>query len=449
MSINRGNDNFISSYDYLKNQLFVYDYNDSDHRHILKLKIWTLDGPLTQAEINEGLEDKDVSNPVNHYESLLNELTYLDKYIRTQDELLGDTEPNFDKFSGTREKNYDRWIKKIKDEDTGEFYQDWEQAYNQRVTLITDAQFQELYTLYKQKESNGELTSTEDIIYSVSRDNLDKTASNQESTISMTDPPEETEAQLFDSGEVEAGNEDDNLVKEMNIAFDELREIILTLAPEVPEGPATEIPDPEWDGIGEQEMIPNPIQWSANEITCVNMPTKREYVGHAKNHSSHKGMIIEQLQEGGYRFTYKTSDLLTIYSIDKEDPNLVISVSGDLFNQLEQNFDSWFYAHFYTESDSEAGTSTSYFKPLGIDFTNLSNEQKVRHDELNARWTNANNTRENIIMNSGTRIRVESMFNAEIPDLKPEHERHLTDRVDQKELTINILRERTLFGEFI
>jgi len=38
----KNNDNWSNTYDYIINQLFIYDYSDTDDFNILKMKIWVL-----------------------------------------------------------------------------------------------------------------------------------------------------------------------------------------------------------------------------------------------------------------------------------------------------------------------------------------------------------------------------------------------------------------------
>ena len=72
---------------------------------------------------------------------------------------------------------------------------------------------------------------------------------------------------------------------------------------------------------------------------------------------------------------------------------------------------------------------------------------RERFDMLNDRWININNLREYQVMNIGTRGIIESMINANVPDMSDDKQSHLNDRKNQKMHYINILRENR--GEFI
>lgn len=79
--------------------------------------------------------------------------------------------------------------------------------------------------------------------------------------------------------------------------------------------------------------------------------------------------------------------------------------------------------------------------------TNKGSLTKERFDVLNERWVNINNLREYQVMNIGTRGIIESMVNANVPDMSNDKQSHLDDRKDQKMHYINILRENR--GEFV
>lgn len=444
----RNKDNWLNSYDYLKNQILIYNYINPEHIHILKLKFWILDGELSIEEQLSGLKDDNIYEPKNHYESLINELSFLDKYIRTKDKKLEKNEENFMTFVSNR-KNDLMTFKRQKNEITGEYNKDWEMLYNSRLTLLTNNQFQELYELYKIKELSEGLDNAFDILYKVSNDNIDKDIFNQELSIDRYQSPEEMELMIKNTGILEKKREDDNLIKEMNIFHEEIISIVIEIIPPLPEPPLAFIENPEYDENDplSEPSLPNPITWNDSKIIIMNFPTIREYVNEEKNHSSHKGMIVEQMQQGGYRYTFKSiSDLKSPELINLSD---VIVSGSSKYNQVEWNFDDWEYAHYYEEVNSETGQSQRYIVGLGVTKNNLSINNLERFNELNKRWTNLNRLREDIIQNTGTRMRLESMFDAEIQDMKPDMIDHLEDKKEQKENTINILKERVLFGEFI
>lgn len=446
----RNLDNFINSYDFIKNQLFIYDYNNPDHVHILKMKLWALDGEISQEEADSGIIESDVNIPVDHYNSLLNELTFFDRYIRTKDSKLEKNEKDYSRLVAERIRGQQSFVRQYKDKSTGTFYKNYEQSYSQRPTLLETNQFEELYNIYKIKESNGELSSAFDITSKISKDNLNKQIKMKETSYNRMQDPDETENQIFSNGVTEKKREDDDFVKEMNIAFDELKTIISSIRPELPQPPDETIPNPEYDpGVpGSSQTLPNPITWIVSQLVIINMPSRRLFVGAEKNHSSHKGMIIQELGTGGYRFQKRDGiDLESSFSLDTT--NLNISITGDRTGQLEENFNYWFYAHYYVESNSESGSSSGHLVPLNVSYSSLPTDKKQRHDELNKRWHNLNRLREDEIQNVGTRFRLETMFDAEIPDMRPDMYDHLQDKIEEKENIINILKERCLFGEYI
>jgi len=241
LSNDRGKDNFINSKDYIINQLFVLNYNNSDDFDWLKTKLWVLDGPVRKTEYiyideltHDGevyylceYTDTDIENPVNHWGILQNDLIYLDRYIRTEDDLL-ETDPpemNFDELWESRNSMKERFINTIKHEceDGSDIYfQDWEQSYLSRPTLLNKEDFIDLYNAYKTKEINGELENAYDITKKVTTYTIDHEIDNTEMMVNNDVPASETEAQLLISAENEANKNDINYVKQLQEIHDEI-----------------------------------------------------------------------------------------------------------------------------------------------------------------------------------------------------------------------------------
>jgi len=83
--------------------------------------------------------------------------------------------------------------------------------------------------------------------------------------------------------------------------------------------------------------------------------------------------------------------------------------------------------------------------PLGGTGTGVISRE--RFEILDDRWVNINQLRENKIQNIGTRVAIESMTNADIPEMYGDRENHFQDKKDQKEAYTNTLKE--ICPEFI
>lgn len=444
----RGKDNWINAHDYILNQLFKYNYNDPKELHILKLKYWVLDDDVL---VEENLIDNDYDNSLNHRKILDNELKFLDRYIRTKDKKLSQDEESFSTLVRERKIAQRDFISEI-NETTKKRKEKWEQNYISRPTTLSNAQFQELYVAYKIKEQNGELSSAYDITDKLDTITIDNRKFQCENSIFLYKEPTEQEQLIRENALREKQKEDIHLVYEMRRVHSELIDIILSIKPELPKPPVNETPEPSTDPDNPQ-IDPKKIEWLENNIYICNFPTIRDDVGESKNHPSHKGMIIEQLGQGGYRFRTKSGDDL-ITNIDlpfNEAGYYVNTVSPFLENEVEWSFDNWVYAHWYVESISGGGeqsSTTKYLKSFGINKNSLDSNKRARFDELNKRWINFNELRERQIVNTGTRIQLESMFNTEINDIKPDLIKVFNDRKEEKLNIINILKDFCLFNEF-
>jgi hypothetical protein len=452
----RNQDNYTNSKQYILEQLVPYSNLDvqSEDFNILKMKLWTIDGPIREEEYIGGeTPDQDVVNPMNHWDDLQNDLVYLDRYIRTEDNQL-ETDPpekDFNEFWDQRIENKERFISREKDPegDPGVTYEDWEQPYNQRPTRLAKSDFSDLYDAFKVKESTGDWETAFDITKKVTDYCIDIEAKSAENAILTNKTPEEIGEMLDENAIKNSLKNDYNYVVEMNKIYDEVWNIIKSVEPGIPDPPEEEEPT-------EENPDPDPVpEWSNSTSVIVNLPTKRLQVGLSAGHSSHKGPIIEELGTGGYRFSYRKSSDGTTISLPMITPIPPITfnnnVSPDLLGSLENNFNDWVYAHYYEEEDE--GEITPYLNSLGVDKNSLPNGSDVpnsltreRFDILNSRWETLNNLREYQIQNTGTRNIIESMLNAEIPDMLPDKEAHFVDRKNQKIWYTNILKER--LGEF-
>lgn len=127
----RNQDNYTNSKQYILEQLVPYSNLDvqSEDFNILKMKLWAVDGPIREEEYIGGeTPDQDVDSPMNHWGDLQNDLVYLDRYIRTEDDQL-ETDPpekDFNEFWDQRIENKERFISREKDPegDPGVTYED-------------------------------------------------------------------------------------------------------------------------------------------------------------------------------------------------------------------------------------------------------------------------------------------------------------------------------------
>jgi len=171
----RNEDAFTDPYDYILNQLFIYSYSNPTNLQILFMKIWVLDGKLTKEEetgvnVQLGISqiisntlDNDYDNPKNHYAWLQNELIFLDRYIRTQQNALEEGENDFNELKAGRKLAEQALLQYI-NPNTNKPYQKFEIDYALRNTYLTNLQFENLYKAWVTKNEDGELAKVSDII---------------------------------------------------------------------------------------------------------------------------------------------------------------------------------------------------------------------------------------------------------------------------------------------
>jgi len=455
----KGQDNFTNSYNYIINHLFIYDYSNDEDFNTLKMKLWVLDGEITNEESDAGFIDEDINNPKNHHESLLNELTFLDRYIRTEEDDLEENERNFEELKEQREQRLERF--------DGE---DWELPYNQRPTLLSDSQFETLYQRFKTKRTNGELTTAYDIVNSVTPYCIDTEKEDQEGVVENYEDPAVTMARVEQSGADAQDKNDWNYVKEMNTLYDEMFPMITSVQPDstslstawVNDTAYTEgdivldstsntvyICNTDHTSVSPPGGLPDDIaNWDTFDLNTsyvlIGVPQRRLQVSRTKFDPSHKGSI---LAGAGYRFiflNFSGSDS----GVNPSGVNHVL-VSHN-YGQVEWNFNGWTHAVYWTNTV----TSETWLLPTGVGKGDLPSGDDTlgeiteeRFDECHQRWVNINRLREDQISQTGTRVMVEAMIDAVIPNLLPDHEDHFEDKKTQKQNYTRILRERC--SEFV
>ncbi len=471
----RNQDNYINSKQYIIEQLFPYSNadNQSEDFNTLKMKIWVIDGPVRLEEyVNGETPDKDVESPMNHWATLQNDLVYLDRYIRTKDNTLIQDPPeaNFDELWEQRIKGKERFLNTEKE--PGVFYQDWEQKYNQRPTLLSKDDYEELYQSFKTKETLGEWETSFDITKKITDYVIDIESKQAEDAIESNQTPAEIKTKLDENADDNVNKNDYNYVVEMNKFYDELWDIVQSVKPGEPEewvlGQLYELGSISFVELEHYKCIlehtstednepGTGIDWEMHwelmegveeiQLILANVPTKRVQIVLIEGHSSHKGPIIESQGTGGYRFQYRMASDGSTISLPVTPPVPPATWSPtlvtDLLGELEDNWNDWVYAQYYEDIEGPKLESLEIDKnslPTGTSAPgDLTRE---RFDVLNERWENLNNLREYQVMNNGTRSIIESMVNAEIPDLLPDKIAHFNTRKEQKQNYTNILKER-------
>lgn len=167
--------------------------------------------------------------------------------------------------------------------------------------------------------------------------------------------------------------------------------------------------------------------------------------------ASHRGIYISTHSiGGGFRHGYiKISD--GAHHNDDGEPipqsESGTGISGDLWDDNELTMTDWRLAEFlYSEG------SNNYYRDLGIDRSSLpsiststliaGSVSVERNDELVQRWETLNHFREANLQGTGTRIALEGMVSAQIPDLLPDYTESFEQSKQMKASVINILKER-------
>ena len=313
----RDRDNFEDPRQFIEEQLLVRDYSDADDLNFLKMKLWALDGPLSPTEEEEDETDQDVTNPRNHWAWVQNELVFLDRYVRTQDDGLerndeGEiVERNFDELVSDRIAAFEAWVATPRypdDPENDELCQDWEQDYMSRPTRLETGDFASLYASYHAARAQDGFSSAFDITALVTGYCIDHQARAQDSgirgyitgddgepldSISNPTPGAPTPAEHMASGIASKASEmqddrDRNHVAEMQRYWDEMWLAVTDCVA----GVAVEDP-PIPGGSGNA--------WSDAVVT--NFPLRRPQVVLEAGHPSHAGIIA-----GGGGFLYPVLD---------------------------------------------------------------------------------------------------------------------------------------------
>lgn len=391
----RGHDNWINAFDYIKNQLFKYNYNNQEHLHILKMKYWALDGDLMDEEKEAGLTDNDVNHPLNHNAVLQNELTFLDKYIRTKDKKLDKYEVNFSSLVRNRKTQLRSFLKQ-KDPETNKRYEAWQQDYSSRPTSLTTGQFDSLYNLYKVKEKAGELSDAFEITSKLADSYIDFKKVIQEIAIANSKSPAEMDEDIRKSAREEKQKEDVHFVKEMRRAHEEIIDLVKSVKPDEPS--ADDLGFPSFD----DETGGSSVEIDGEIVIC-NFPTIRVDVSEIKNDSSHKGAIIEELGEGGYRFKTKYGDdLITDFELPAPDLRKYKNSVKPFFDgEVEWNFDNWLYAYYFVATINSSSSSGGSNAPQ-YEETDLSEEEAKAESEKNQEEVKKQQEAENALINSSS-----------------------------------------------
>jgi len=434
------------------------------------MKIWVLDGDI--LDYCSGIyTDIDINNPTNHFRWLLNELTFLDRYIKTKEDTLdtANNEQDIDELKQAKEMVLNDWVNTINSE-TGKLNKDYELPYDSRPTLLGNSQFENLYDAFKIKRTAGELSTALEIVDKVTNYCIDIEAVEAEDQLTSPDSTAVYES-IIEQADNEKERNDRNFVENMNIFYDEIFGIIQTLL-----GLCSGMSAPDWQTLHSyvegnkvrHGSIYNCVQNHTSGLTFIedvdkwevvapstriaNLPHKRVQVVLTKDDSSHKGIIAA---EEGYRFAYK--DVNGVDSDIPVNPTMNINASNIKTDEVEWGFEDVKYVRVYvTSKPGGATTWVEDFSPV-VNKSLLPSDSTCtyvdctcveRFDILNERWETMNNLRENKIQNMGTRIILESMVDAEIPEeITDDKEDYYVTKTGQKGYYTDILKEICL--EFI
>lgn len=471
----RGRDNYKGAFDYITKQLFPYNYNNSIHKHLLKLKMWALDSDILEEEKIGGVTiDKDFYNPLDHKESLLNELSLLDLYRKTEEGLLEEYDQPFDTVMEMRKEMVEMWLEQ-EDPITNKPRELWEMPYSSRPLLMSIKELKKLYELYKVKEANGELSNCIEILTKITEDNLDTRKYLAEMAILSYIAPNESEQQMLEQATKLKLAEDDDLVKLIN---DTRQKII------------DECIKPKLQGKLNINPVPPLFQLEKAQLAIVGVPSLRIPLVAQRHHSGgRKGYIIETPnRSGGYRYpSNEQSWLLTIIAnvevdrtlVPNPDPNYqgppsytynsysikpitwtnfsinVQQLGQSIFSEIapsnmivEKNWNYFALGALFTETITSQdpnipSSSKVHFKAFDLGM------KDSRFLELAKRWTNFNIFREHKIDDVGLRYQIESMLDTDVPYIKDKLIKQFNDLKEEKEHIYYVLKEDCLFGEWI
>lgn len=498
----RNEDNFSNSADFILNQLFVLSY--TTELDTIQRKLWCLDGSISAEEAAAGIAETDIASPVNHFASLNNELIFLDRYIRTEEETLSGT-PNFSTLKAMRESMLTAWVASGKEA--------YNMAYSSRPTLLDDSDFEELYSAFTKKREAGELNTAIEIMTKAVKTCFDDEVVLLEAQKNAAKSPSEQESLIISAGIQKRDEEDSNYVNAMQTIEDELWAILQSIEPDLPLNPnilvdgendrwtessavsgyyynsdlsfkpgsvsigyvvASESTMPpgagEWawgdaDSLGYDTIYVNvpsdpdeePISyieadtnlsWLANEIVYVNVPLPRVSISATPGDASHKGTIASG---EGYRYKYLdntrseialTFDAPFVSSLDFDDNYLETDIEGGYTEAM--------ICHYYIERNNDTGVETTYLTTLvskdDLPASHARDYTLSRFNNLASRWNTFNQIRENQVQEMGTRAIIEGMIDvaypsSSIPDLRSDIENQITTKKNMKVTYTAMLRE--------
>ncbi len=179
---------------------------------------WDEIGPALVTETNMDI-------PVNHFDSLSNELALIDIYIKEQTGLLKPAELTYDQAVLIRIGLLDKITTRINPL-SGYNYADYETAYNNRPPLITKIECDEIYrTIFQPKFDNQEISSIKELITKVTETSTCHDIVSAEKSLSTQKPTENAEDDLrTESIELEKSIE--NKVDEYGSAYQEIHDLV-------------------------------------------------------------------------------------------------------------------------------------------------------------------------------------------------------------------------------
>ncbi len=168
------------------------------------------------------LWETNIAVPVNHYDSILNELELLKEYKAAVD--AGDMAA-WEDIKTNRQQNVTNWVDTV-NKLTGFKNKDYNLAYTKRPSLMTDIQFEEIRTEYESKITSNELGNIDDIMSKPgSVDSTSKNAKNETSALSSSSPPALIEPGLRKNGVTEL-NEEEPRERYSDDTYDELHDLV-------------------------------------------------------------------------------------------------------------------------------------------------------------------------------------------------------------------------------
>lgn len=476
----RGKDNFVNPYQYLMEQILIYNYSIQSEFDIIKQKIWVLDGELTDQDKNNGYVDNDYNNPLNHYGWLSRELEFLEYYKESKEG--NSTEFNDKKEYSINVKN--EYLERINSE-TGNLYKDYEIPYSVRPTYLSDDEFQILYEKLEEKiqQSPTIITKAQDLLPTVTTSiPLDSMIISLTNGVNSALSPDEITSNSISAAYKLKTDKDDIYVEQLNSMWSELWDIVKSLKENA------------------EELIPekpddNSIEWD-NEALCVwNWPQLRVKVN-PEDSSTFYGMNNDPeypLVKGYHYFVWdmKTDNInsdvsyATISAINdgsawlpsvtysssnypmiqaNEEQLLQIHGSAPLHYLLQPNLDwngfiFFFIGYYYEETQNNmSGESTIQLKTKNLkvllDMSNLPLEdgsEEIKNSktwnrfaQLHKNWIVINNLRENIMNGIGTRSQIEIMSSLSNPmDSRSFLVNNLNATINQKDVTTQYLKNTT------